>query len=301
MATRLIGFVSLSLIQAVLALLLRAHGENVMRSGGLMRAGGTFDNPNYLVTLCIVALPLCVTIGLLARNNAQYIAAAITLAAVAAALVCTWSRGGVIAATVGCFVVIRHFALKSGNSLVPLVMLLIAFSIVPFAARSSGVLNAASTDRSNAGRVYLVKEAIHKWNQSPLLGSGIDTTQIDIVWPSSLASGRPARESVTDPRSTALLWLIELGIGGFCLYIMFVVSAMKQLWMTNDALKIAFLGAIIGLLLSGVFDVTFGSVYHNPGNASLGFLIASLCLEKEGTLLLADEEEPFNALVATAI
>jgi len=268
---------ALAFTQAAYTLVYQWQGVNLMQSGDVLRAGGTFAQPNYLSTFLLITIPFAFQGA--AQTSSRRIQFAYAAMAVVqfASLVLTGSRGAVVALAISlpvfCYITTRSIRM-AGLTLLCLVVLTVGIN----ARRSSGAANGQSVGYSNASRPFLWKAGWNTFVVHPVTGVGLGRFSIltrEVRGPEKTLSVHGQE----DPRNLYLHWLAELGLaGGFLLALMIwtVTSIIRHAKRQPDTA--AFSAAWIGLLIMGLFDTPFGPPAKFVGNCAFGLLLGVTAL-----------------------
>jgi len=140
----------------------------------------------------------------------------------------------------------------------------LAWAFVPVVQVRLAPLAAWQTDVSARVRVFLWKESIERFKQSPLTGLGIrNFPRFDI--PEAIVPGRS--KDLNHAHSNYIHILATTGVLGLCSYLYLWVSALllalrlrrKDGYPLGRALAIGIFGGIVALCVSGIFEYNFGT------------------------------------------
>lgn len=259
-------------IEAAYAVYAHTHGQHIFHSGNIARAGGTFDQPNYLYFVALCAIPLAVSLVMSNRPATTY-AASIALAVLLSALFLSASRGGVIAVCAGLFWIIRRYAPPKAI-LAALVLMVTACALV-FGVRSGGRENAASTGRSNDSRVAVWRRGVTVFENNWAAGVGVGGLEIPIR---AEVNGVIVTVPMSDPKNIALYWLDEFGIAGAVLLVGFGAAIAASLRGRRSPVAASIGASWIAILCAGLFDTPLGTPLTLAGNAIFGALLGATIL-----------------------
>ncbi len=260
----------LASVQAIYAFAYRLAGEHLMRSGELLRAGGTFAQPLYLGILMLAVLPFAL-LGATQTDDKRLRALWLCAAGTEAlCLVLTLDRGATAAMGAGlamfCYLTTRS---KRMTGLVLGGSLLLALGIAAY--RASGPVNSASAVRSNAGRIWVGKQAWSLFLQRPLTGVGMNEVRFE---KKVVRHGMVQEISLGQPHNLFLYWLDEGGVAGGALLLLWFLAALAILrGVAHRPLAAAVGSAWVSLLVVGFVETPFGPPEGSAGNAVFGLLV----------------------------
>jgi O-antigen ligase len=147
-------------------------------AGGEAAVGGRFQggsgDPNYLAAVLVPAIVLAAGLAATTRSTLQRLGLAGAVAVVAAGLVATQSRGGLLAAGVCCLVAFAVW--KGRRRLIAGLVVLFVVGLGALLAASPSALQRiknASDSGSGSGRVDIWRVAWHVTTDHPLFGVGL--------------------------------------------------------------------------------------------------------------------------------
>lgn len=266
---------SFGFMQACYAIYDKHIHVNVLTSGDLERAGGTFDQPNELYFAMVVCLPFAY---LCFHHSKQRYAKAVWIAlssVILAAEWITWQRAGIVAVAVGSGWILKSHV-KRRSVVVLACLLLFAAGLLVVRQRSDGPVNRASTERSTVGRYRVWKSGLNVFREHWLGGVGIGAFKL------ILDGNPPNRDSgaiMREPKNILVFCLAETGVIGIVCLVFLVIGVVKALnSCLGDPTAQVFRAAWMAILAAGVFDTPFGSSDRLSGNMLFGYLLASTIL-----------------------
>ena len=284
-------------LQAGYAIYYDITGVNTLRSGEILRAGGTFSQPMSLYVLMLTVLPIAVSQVIRCCNNFQpnssqalkhriaIFAWSICILLTFIALVLTWYRGAILAICVGLtWLVFRRVHSRRLAQVIAVSLALV--TLFTFVHRSDGPVNAKVSNQAIVGRFELWGKAWDAFREKPFNGTGI-TFLTMVVSRQSNNYGTMRLEYHDEPNNVFLLWVAEMGISGFAFIIIIVLTitfiVRKALLEPVTKYTGSGIGAVwLTYLVAGISDTPFGTAYRYSGNVLFGVMIGA-------TLLLAFE------------
>ncbi|MGH2352977.1 MAG: O-antigen ligase family protein, partial [Chloroflexota bacterium] len=300
--TLLVWLVGASLSQAVFGLVqsvLHVGPEHFMIGGVVMRAYGTFEQPNPFGGYLGLGLPLAVAVCLFGLAPGLWRRlTAVAAAVIATALVLTLSRGAWTAQVVALLLVVttgsrtaRHAVLTFGA--LGLLLLAGLWPLLPseFAGRLTSVASSAVDlgsvrDATITPENWAVLERLSQWfagwqmfRAHPLLGVGIGN--YDAVYDDYRLEQWPV--ALGHAHNHYLTIAAEAGLLGFLAYVAFLVVAFRSAWRARRyaqlmgdplwmAVAVGILGSLAAFATHNLFDVLF---VHGMG-VTVGLLLALL-------------------------
>jgi len=262
---------ALGAVQAVYALALFRLGINMMTSGTVDRAGGTFNQPDVLSLWLAVALPIGILLLIHEKVTWRVISLSLIVGLTFSALLLTWNRADVAAEGVGLlFVILRVFPDLLWRTRIAITLALILGVVFIWHVRSSGPVNVASSGRSDAGRIGLWGQSAHIIATNPIFGYGLGALELPVL----IKSHNTVAVAVfIQPKNLYLYWLAELGLMGAVLGTATIVLVIKALRSSAaQAENIGLSAAWIVILVTGLADTTFGPSRPVAGNVIFGIL-----------------------------
>ena len=240
--------------QSLYALFSLFTGHHPFVSGSVTRAGGTFQDPAALYPTLLLCLPLAVALALERGPVVLRLLWAGASLVLFAGLVATWYRGGIIGATAG----LTWLAYRLTNRRRPAVLTSLALGVVALwtcSSRIAGAANQASSDGSLQGRYRVWDGALELFRRHALTGVGVSSVNI----PTSVGpAGRMVPLTFIHCHDLLLNWLVEMGIGGGVLFVVFVVAISRLVRQAATPMALGIGASWIALLLAGIVDVPFG-------------------------------------------
>ena len=247
---------------------------------------GPFPNRNH--TACFLAMSLLVGSGCIAwavvkRRASLIVAGALGLLLIAAALLSSRSRGGLVVAlgigllVFGGFVLVRFFStrtlvlvLAAGAFVTTAIMLFGGDVLARFQSQEAGGV-------SNSMRVAIWKDTLSMWKDAPLFGHGLETfAQLFPTYQTVELDGAFA----THPESSWLAWMAEVGIVplgvGIIALVVFVGSNLGAVLERRGGffISIGALTGFVGFLAHSAVDIPA----HRWGTAAFALaLLAVAC------------------------
>ena len=228
------------------------------------RQFGTFFNPNIFANALAVALPLSIGLPLaiwsLSRQRNFAIVSALPFFILLPALAVTSSKGGLLAAFVGCLVAIfalrasRPAAFKTAFRKVLPAVLILGLVFGALVAKTVGprLLAARGADNnSTMFRTYLWRGTLRMIETKPLIGFG----------PGAFSSSFPRYALADTARSSEQSWLqiaAESGVPALLFLFGAFVLAFRNGWRARReegwALRAAAMGALAAMIVHGCVD-----------------------------------------------
>ncbi len=256
-------------LQSAFTLVYVHKGMNLLVSGTVYRAAGTFDKPNELYTCLLVCIPFAIVGIVNAGSQQTRLAYLIAMSLECAAFFSAWFRGGTIGLAVAVTVLILGLTRSKRYTAFVLAGMLVLVGTV-LVVRSSGSTNAMSSARSNFGRIRLWNAGWAAFVKHPVTGTGVDSFYSPIASTAGATSGAVTPD---EPKNELLFFLTEQGIGGGILFGLFVWSIIYHSRRTELPVTYAASATWIGLLVTGLVDTPFGPFDRNAGNCCFGLLL----------------------------
>jgi hypothetical protein len=133
----------LAFIQAAYSIVYQHERSHLLTSGTVIRAGGTFNDPNNLYVLMLIALPFAIIGAITAKSDFSRLAFLVASSAIFSCFVLTWYRGAVIGLAGG-IIVLTYLVTRSKRSTILVFAAMLLLCGLTFAIRSSGVANQLS-------------------------------------------------------------------------------------------------------------------------------------------------------------
>lgn len=275
-AGQLIAAVSLvAFIQAAYTIVYQREQIHLLLSGSVYRAGGTFNNPNELYVLMLVALPFAIVGVIRSKTNITRIAYLIASSMEFAALVLTWQRAGAVGLAVS-FTALCYMVSRSKRLTILILVSLVTLSGIVLAVRMEGMRDAASISGSNLGRIHVWRAGLEVFSKNPIIGQGVGSFNIPVVTQRGAQTNYNRAE---EPKNLLLDWLAERGAVGGLLFILFVWSIFGTIKRSlPNSLAAATGAAWLGLLTIGIVDTPFGVAERYAGNCCFGLLLGVTAL-----------------------
>ena len=250
------------------------------------RVVGTFSNPNFLALYLVLILPLAIgELCILESGHLRRFFFALAVIFETVCLLLTYSRGAWVGLAVSLFV---FLLLGSAKTLATLfVSPFFAIATIPFLpqkilSRLSSIVSRA--DSSVRYRFYTWRGILKMIKDHPW-GIGVGERAFSSYYPHYAISGI---ETVMHAHRLDLQILLELGIGGFVVFVLLVILLICRLiwgcWHLAERKRMEFLGAgsaVIGALTMGLFD----HIWYHKGLFALFWIVLSsffaLCSNRE--------------------
>ena len=228
-----------------------------------LRVYSTFDNPNVLGEYLVIMIPLSMAFFLRSEKVLHKVVYFIVLALCVLCLIFTWSRGAWLGATLA--VMIFLIATDKRWALCALIIV-VALPFVPVVLSSNSAIVGRITsigdmsDSSTAYRVSIWRSALRVISDFWLSGIGSGSGAFSLVYQKYAASGVGY---ALHSHNLFLQLLVELGIGGFFVFIALILKYVKTSVQTllyenkkslRGAVTTASLSGILGLMLQGMTD-----------------------------------------------
>ncbi len=278
----------LGLIQAIYTILYMRSGINVLYSGTVARAGGTFGYPDGVYTVMIVCLPLAIGLFFDARHSLEKGFWLFAASFLFAALLLTWYRGGILGASFGLFVIFNQLVKKGKAQLITTLLMILICCIVAL-HRVNGEANRISSQGSIRGRVRLWHRGWNIFEEHWITGVGIGALQLPVNSKSHRNPNITDYQIGVEPKNIFLQWLDEMGIGGGILFSLFIIYIYKTLTKHKSSISLGVGGAWVALLVAGLFDTPFGIGARPFGNLLVGMLLGMTMLISLPYLTPADK------------
>jgi O-antigen ligase len=254
---------------------LRLGPPEFLIGGVILRAYGTFGQPNPFAGYLNVTLPIVLGIGLFARQRALKLLALLSALAIATVMVTTLSRGAWLGFAVALVVMgiysSRKLAVFIWLGLLALAVIILAavFGVIPFGISErvlaafglAGVsLDSVTAENFSAvQRLAFWQAGYNMWNNNPLLGVGIGN-YIE-AYPKYAAQGW---ETVLGHAHDYYLnAAAETGVVGLAAYLVLLFNAFKQV---GRSVRQAPPGVWYGVALGFLGSLTALSVHNLVDN-----------------------------------
>lgn len=260
----------LGLVAAGLAVRGYALGTDVLLSGGVRRAAGTFQDPNQLYVLLLTAVPFTLALAHSARRPVVACLCAAAAGLVLCALILAWFRGATLglAASLALLTLLLTRSRVGSVAVLAACLLLFAVTVRHRTASPSGRESAGTSNRARMAQMLGGWQA---FCSAPLLGVGVGQIAIE-VW--TTEGGVHSQQVLNDPKNEVLHWLAERGVVGGVLLALFAWSVWATLRSRlTDPFAVACLCAWVGLMGAGLVDTPFGQTLRYSGNWCFGLLL----------------------------
>ncbi len=257
-------------VQAAFAIIYHKEQVNQLLSGTIQRAGGTFNQPNHLYTLMIVALPFAMAGVLTSKSGFKQFAYLVAASAELTALILSYSRAGIVAAAVT-LAILACSVMPGRLTRSIIVVLLLTVCVFVIAVRTYGPANAISARGANMARLRLWEAGWKVFAANPITGVGIGNFSVQVEQKS--AEGAIIRVA-NEPKCIIISWLAERGLAGGALFAMFVISIFITVRRSlPSSIGAATAAAWISLFAAGMVDTLIGPPNRYVGNCAFGVLI----------------------------
>lgn len=273
LAVRLL--ILLATAQALYTLCYQKLGISLNETSMTARPSGTFNNPDVLISILLIALPLAIAETLRSTKSSIRTAASFCTVILLAALASTGSRLGLL--TVLC--TLGFLGMRAANRWkVPMALGLVvvgmAVCFVQWKIPSPPNLSFRSAMVRNANWQHGFHNAISKiWN-----GAGIGAFDKPKAPPPSTPACLLPLPPLQEPGNAFLHWLEELGIAGGVLYGFFLIAIVDALRRQEREMATVIGAAWLALLVASLFDTPFGSWERASGTAIVGMLMGATLL-----------------------
>jgi hypothetical protein len=265
-------------IQAVYTLYYHHYGINDLLSGTVHRAGGSFNQPNGVSTVMLIALPIALAQALNPERPRLKQIFVFCAPVMLAALILTWERGGVLGAVCGMWWVLAR-RLTDRRSVMAACAVLACIVIVVIQYRAAGSQTSLSSGRSVQGRFVIWRLSEQVFLKNWLSGVGVGNVAITL--PRAISSPDSPADIISQPKSVFMLWLDELGISGGLLFLLFAAAVLTTLSARrSDASALAYEAAWLSLFVGCLFDTAFATYLRPYGNVLWGCLLVGTALLK---------------------
>lgn len=285
--------VPVAAVQAGYSLVYQHEHLNMLQSGTILRAGGTYNSVQALCTLTLLCLPLAVVCVFQSRQAAALLFWSFCTALLFAALLLTWYREAFVALTVSLTWLVWRL-LKQRWTVLIVGAILVFLTLGIFAVRSAGERNAASAGRSVHGRMLLWRSGLTAFCQHPLTGAGLGALRLPVTVPTSVP-GKWERDIEPEPKNLLLDWLGEMGLPGGVLLILMAFSVKKVVEPSRLNMAAGLGAAWIALGVTGVLDTPFGATQPHVSNALVGVLLGATLMLPGGRAEEPTPEETPNS------
>ena len=257
--------------QACYAIFYQKSGINILQSGEVLRAGGTFNHPYHLAILMLVATLLCLYQENNLKNPVLRSVFIIGISSFFCSLYLTWFRANIIALLGAMLFTIWHL-MRNKKVLLVVIFIGILLCGSVFYFRTNNEVNAASASRSVEGRTIVWRKAIEEFSKYPLTGVGVSNLRFFTTTKSADPNIKHGNAH-TEPKNFMLLMLCELGISGGVLALIIIYSGFIIL-KNSDQKDMAVLGGLwIAIITISIVDTPFGVSDRYVGNVCLGALL----------------------------
>jgi len=256
--------------QAAFAIIYQREQVNQLLSGTIHRAGGTFNQPNHLYTLMIVALPFSMAGALTSRGAFKQFAYLAAASAELTALILSYSRAGIVAAAIS--LAILACSVMPGRIIRSIIaVILLTVCTIVITVRTYGPVNAISARGANMARLRQWDAGWKAFAAHPITGVGVSNFTLQVEQKSTEGA---IVNVVNEPKSIFISWLAERGLAGGALFAMFVISIVIAVrWSSPSIIGAAIAAAWISLLAAGMVDTLIGPANRYVGNCVFGMLI----------------------------
>jgi O-antigen ligase len=220
----------------------------------LPRVTGIIPAPNAVATVLLCALAVMVAILALGRGRPRFLLIPPVIV-VAVTIVLTYSRTGLLGMFVIAVLVIAYRRPRAALAVLVAGLALSVVAIPAYMRFRAGALGLGDVSDLAALLTGDVKRlegwaaALRMWGDQPLTGFGFLSFK-------ALAL-QYGTTYVTAPHNELLRFLAEGGIGVAVAFVAFVVVTVRALWRSASPLALGALGALVGLLLGGMFNNPF--------------------------------------------
>ena len=264
--------------QAAYALALLAGGRDILWSGTLARAGGTYGQPTALYTAQLCALPAAVVLAATDMPPRRRALWGTFAALMLLALVAAWDRTAMVAVSVGLLWVLTRVRLRRGWGRLLCASLLVCCVLIA-GVRLHGRENRISTAGSLTSRRTLWRQGWRTFLAHPVAGVGV--THLRLRVPSQVSR---RVYTLIEPKNLALHWLAEMGVGGLLLLLTFLLATGALVGTGGEPARVGIGGAWVALLVAGLTDTPFGVADRICQNGLVGFLLGATLLLSAGTV-----------------
>jgi putative inorganic carbon (hco3(-)) transporter len=211
-----------------------ARGVNLVEDGRVTGAvGGLFGNPNDMALNMVAFLPLGIVIGLGRGRPLVRLIALIGVPAIAAAIVFSKSRGGLVGLVAMLLVLLYQMRrVRPGIAAMVVAASVATVPLLPesFTNRMSSIVNAEEDPTgSREARKRLLSEGYRTFLQNPVFGVGAG--QFQNYQPDE------REEAWRETHNAALQVAAELGIAGLIVFIILVVWGFGAVLRTGSTLR----------------------------------------------------------------
>ncbi len=216
---------------------------------------------HYMTQSGIILLFLCLSISMLlmSKKFIKIFWAFVSLLAIFS-LILTFTRSAWIGAFLAISIIIFIFKPKLIFLAIPLLILIILFSPLNVKKRFLSIFD--PNDETNRDRIHMAITGIKIISRYPLFGAGPDTIRI-------IYKENKPEDAVRDNphlHNNIFQILAERGVFALISWLWFIILAIKKNWEVFKSEKESFfkfsalgaIGAISGLLVSGLFEYNFG-------------------------------------------
>jgi hypothetical protein len=273
-------------IEAGLTIGFYVMGMDHFISGDVLRASGTYTGPASLYRVLVPTLPLCVGLVFCARNEVSKCTWTYIAVLVALALILTWYRGGIVAASLAMLFFVIRLRLEP-RWIVFLVLVSMGLIGSTFGLRVHNEQSALSARRSAASRVFQAQMGWREFICHPIFGIGRGAATISV----KVGVGNDTSIArMPGPPNQLLFALAEGGIFEALLLLVFFVVCLRITSRMHSPLGWGLTASWIGIAFCGITDIAFGatSSIFCPINCVIGILT--------GATLLADNEDSWAKL-----
>lgn len=221
---------------------------------GLPRVTGIIPAPNAVATVLLCALAVLVAVAVLGKGRRRLVLA-VPIVLLVVTIVLTYSRSGLLGMFAIAVLVIAYrrprmaIAVLVGGLVLSIVAIPTYLQFRTAALGSGEVVDLGTLLTGDLKRLEGWAAALRMWREQPLTGFGFLSFK-------ALALDY-GTTYVTAPHNEFLRVLAEGGIGVAVAFVAFVVATMRALWRSASPFALGALGALIGLLLGGMFNNPF--------------------------------------------
>jgi len=270
--------VALAALQAAFALVAVYVSGHAFRSGDLSRIVGSFEGPTQLATMLACVTPLAF---MHAMGRPTFLSI-LALTAIFFALIFTWSRGPIFAASLGCLAAClwTHPSNSAGTpksrkvllstvALMPILLVLLV--------RSASASRADASYRAAMSRPIQWRAALDKAIENPL---GVGPGNIQLSISRQTADGGTFTDVSQDPKNQVLANLLIFGVVAIPATAVFVYGLFRSASENVSQASTGIRGACVTLCALGIFDSPFYIPGHEVTCGLLGMVTGLVVLKK---------------------
>lgn len=254
-------------VQACYAFTYFIIGKNVLISGTIVRAGGTFNQPNPLSMLMMLAIPIAMTS--LRTNGLTRYFNLFVISMMLIGLIITGQRAALMAELCSLLVSAAFLGYRPRYLIAILVVLTLLTPII-FITRQTGLRNAISSEQSISTRKRLACEGITLFQQHWFVGVGLGRIRLPLDF---MMNRNMIHAELLSTKCTWLDCIVESGIVGAIWMLFILINILRIIQSTRTQIGYAIGVAWTAIFIAGIADSLFCTTIFPVQNVLLGILL----------------------------